>query len=96
MWEDQTFDAVKSTALQDSRDLPGGRNLDTNYHYLKLEADADTKPTPNFGGFLDKVKRGQSAIGAEHAVPIILGAPPAPVTSYAVLVRIAGQVARHI
>ena len=51
------------------------RYLDTNYHYLKLEADASTKPTPNFSGFLDKVKRGQSAVGAEHAVPIILGAP---------------------
>lgn len=52
-----------------------GRYLDTNYHYLKLEADADLKPTPNFAGFIDKVKRGQAAVGADKAVPIILGAP---------------------
>eukprot|EP00208_Stichococcus_sp_RCC1054_P007050 CAMPEP_0206136888 /NCGR_PEP_ID=MMETSP1473-20131121/2104_1 /ASSEMBLY_ACC=CAM_ASM_001109 /TAXON_ID=1461547 /ORGANISM="Stichococcus sp, Strain RCC1054" /LENGTH=757 /DNA_ID=CAMNT_0053529723 /DNA_START=157 /DNA_END=2430 /DNA_ORIENTATION=- len=53
--------------------LDMSKYLDTNYHYLKLEADADLKPTPNFAGFIDKVKRGQAAVGADKAVPIILG-----------------------
>lgn len=42
--------------------------------YLKPELTQETQPEPNFADFIDKVKRGQSAVGKEHAVPILLGA----------------------
>lgn len=42
--------------------------------YLKPELVAETQPKPDFTDFLDKVRRGQAAVGKEHAVPIVLGA----------------------
>jgi hypothetical protein len=42
--------------------------------YLKPELTAETQPQPDFSDFLDKVRRGQAAVGKEHAVPVVLGA----------------------
>ena len=44
--------------------------------YLKPELTNDTQPQPDFSDFIAKVKRGQEAVGAQHAVPILLGAEP--------------------
>ena len=49
--------------------------FDTNYHYMVPELDAATLSAaqPEFTLFLDRVKRGQAAVGKEAAVPIIIG-----------------------
>eukprot|EP00892_Ulva_mutabilis_P010097 jgi/Ulvmu1/745/UM010_0118.1 len=47
--------------------------LNTNYHYLVPEISAATKPAANPAAFLDKVKRGQAAVGKESAVPMLIG-----------------------
>lgn len=58
-------------AIQPALDM--SKYFDTNYHYLKPELCEDSRPHPDFSGLLAKVKRGQVAVGKEHAVPIILG-----------------------
>ena len=50
--------------------------FDTNYHYLVPELTATVCPKPDFDIILDKVKRGQAAIGKDKAVPIIIGELP--------------------
>ena len=49
--------------------------FDTNYHYMVPELDAAVlaKATPDWSMFLDRVKRGQAAVGKAAAVPIMLG-----------------------
>jgi 5-methyltetrahydropteroyltriglutamate--homocysteine methyltransferase len=49
--------------------------FDTNYHYMVPELDAATLAgaKPDFTNFLDRVKRGQAAVGKEAAVPILIG-----------------------
>ncbi|PNH08972.1 5-methyltetrahydropteroyltriglutamate--homocysteine methyltransferase [Tetrabaena socialis] len=47
--------------------------LDTNYHYLVPELAADFAPQPDLASFLDKVARGQAAVGREAAMPIVIG-----------------------
>lgn len=37
------------------------------------ELDSSSTPKPNFAPFLEKVKRGQAAIGKAKAVPIVIG-----------------------
>ena len=64
-----------------ARGVPGiealdmSKFFDTNYHYLVPELTSSVSPKPDFGIFLDKIKRGQAAIGKEKAVPIIIGEP---------------------
>lgn len=41
--------------------------------YLKPELTAETQPKPDFSDFLDRVCRGQAAVGKERAVPVVLG-----------------------
>lgn len=70
-----------------ARGAPGAHALDmqkyfdTNYHYLVPELDADATPAADWSGLVDKARRGQAVLGAERAVPILVG----PVT----LVRLA-------
>ncbi len=49
--------------------------FDTNYHYMvpELSGAAVAGATPDWGMFLDRVKRGQEAVGKEAAVPILYG-----------------------
>ncbi|GLC44440.1 5-methyltetrahydropteroyltriglutamate--homocysteine methyltransferase [Pleodorina starrii] len=48
--------------------------FDTNYHYLVPELDADLAPAPDFAPLLDKLRRGQEALGSRQAaVPIVIG-----------------------
>ena len=49
--------------------------FDTNYHYMVPELDSATLTAakPDFTLFLDRVKRGQAAVGKEAAAPIIIG-----------------------
>lgn len=47
--------------------------FDTNYHYMVPELDQKSQPKPDFSSYLNKVKRGQDAIGKESAIPIIIG-----------------------
>ena len=64
-----------------ARGVPGiealdmSKFFDTNYHYLVPELTSTVSPKPDFSIFFDKIKRGQSTIGKEKAVPIIIGAP---------------------
>ena len=63
-----------------ARGVPGiealdmSKFFDTNYHYLVPELTSTVSPKPDFSIFFDKIKRGQSTIGKEKAVPIIIGA----------------------
>ena len=65
-----------------ARGVPGiealdmSKFFDTNYHYLVPELTSTVSPKPDFSIFLDKIKRGQAAIGKEKAVPIIIGELP--------------------
>ncbi|CAK0780359.1 hypothetical protein CVIRNUC_005025 [Coccomyxa viridis] len=62
-----------------ARGVPGiealdmSKFFDTNYHYLVPELTSTVSPKPDFSIFFDKIKRGQSTIGKEKAVPIIIG-----------------------
>lgn len=47
--------------------------FDTNYHYIVPELAVDFATQPTFDMFLDKVSRGQQAVGLAAAVPIVLG-----------------------
>jgi 5-methyltetrahydropteroyltriglutamate--homocysteine methyltransferase len=49
--------------------------FDTNYHYMvpELSGAAVAAATPDWAMFLDRVKRGQEAVGKEAAVPIVFG-----------------------
>jgi len=47
--------------------------FDTNYHYMVPELDSSSKPTADWSKLIEKVKRGQSAVGKEAAIPIIIG-----------------------
>ena len=49
--------------------------FDTNYHYMVPELDAATLAAakPDFAWYMDRVARGQAAIGKEAAVPILIG-----------------------
>jgi hypothetical protein len=63
---------ANTTSLLKSND---GDNLGCrpSADYLKPELTAETQPKPDFGDFLDRVRRGQAAVGKERAVPIVLG-----------------------
>lgn len=62
-----------------ARGVPGATALDmqkyfdTNYHYLVPELTDASTPQPDWTPVLEKVKRAQDAIGAESAVPIVVG-----------------------
>lgn len=45
----------------------------TNYHHLCPELTADSTPSADWSQLLDRVRRGQSTIGKEKAVPLLLG-----------------------
>lgn len=47
--------------------------FDTNYHYIVPELGIDFTPQPSLDLFLDKVARGQQAVGIAAAVPIVIG-----------------------
>lgn len=47
--------------------------FDTNYHYLAPELSPDSHPSPDWSPFIDRVSRGQAAVGKAHAVPILFG-----------------------
>lgn len=47
--------------------------FDTNYHCLIPEVGSWTEPRCDWSGLLDKLKRGQAAIGKKRAVPLLLG-----------------------
>ncbi len=53
--------------------LDMSKYLDTNYHYLVPELEANFAAKPNFGAFLEKVARGQEVLGVEAAIPMIVG-----------------------
>ncbi len=47
--------------------------LDTNYHYLVPELSANSAPAPDWSYLLDRARRGQAAVGAARAVPMVVG-----------------------
>ncbi|KAL4447714.1 hypothetical protein ABPG75_004933 [Micractinium tetrahymenae] len=47
--------------------------FDTNYHFLAPELTADSEPRPDWSPLLDRLKRGQEAVGRERAVPMVVG-----------------------
>ncbi|KAK9829533.1 hypothetical protein WJX72_006351 [[Myrmecia] bisecta] len=53
--------------------LDMSKYFDTNYHFMVPELDDTITPKPDFSNFLDKVKRGQAAVGQASAVPMIVG-----------------------
>jgi 5-methyltetrahydropteroyltriglutamate--homocysteine methyltransferase len=46
---------------------------DTNYHCLVPELADGSQPRPDWSPLLDRVRRGQAAVGVGRAVPILLG-----------------------
>lgn len=62
-----------------ARGSPGATALDmqkyfdTNYHYLVPELSDDSAPKPDWTPLVEKVKRGQAAVGVAAAVPILIG-----------------------
>ncbi|KXZ56801.1 METE protein [Gonium pectorale] len=47
--------------------------MDTNYHFLVPELDANFSPEPNYEWLVDKVAKGQAVLGAASAIPIVMG-----------------------
>ncbi|OQS02379.1 5-methlytetrahydropteroyltriglutamate-homocysteine methyltransferease [Thraustotheca clavata] len=47
--------------------------FDSNYHYEVPELNVHTTPKANFKNFIDTIKRAQSTLGKNKAVPVILG-----------------------
>ncbi|MFS8892281.1 5-methyltetrahydropteroyltriglutamate--homocysteine S-methyltransferase, partial [Synechococcus sp. R55.2] len=45
--------------------------FDTNYHYLVPEIEPEADPSPNFGDFLERVRRAQGILG-ERTSPVVL------------------------
>lgn len=68
---DLYFGAARGTTKAVALDM--SKLFDTNYHYLAPELTDDSAPSPNWEPLLDRVRRGQAAIGADHAVPILVG-----------------------
>lgn len=68
---EQYFACARGTNNSEALDM--SKYFDTNYHYIAPEITKNMKPRPNWKPFLEKVERGQQAIGADKAVPLVLG-----------------------
>ena len=71
---DQYFAMARGVPGIEALDM--SKFFDTNYHYLVPELTSTVSPKPDFSILLDKIKRGQAAIGKDKAVPIIIGELP--------------------
>ncbi len=60
--------------------------ITSNYHYMVPEFDETSKLAPDFSRFLDDCKRGLAFLGADRAIPVLLG----PV-SFVHLAKISGN-----
>ncbi|EFN57923.1 hypothetical protein CHLNCDRAFT_141995 [Chlorella variabilis] len=49
------------------------KHFDSNYHHIVPELDEQSEPRPDWSLLLDRVKRGQEAVGRERAVPMVVG-----------------------
>jgi len=65
------FGAARGTPSASALDM--SKHFDTNYHSLTPELSADSRPNPNWQPLLDRVRRGQAAVGKSCAVPILVG-----------------------
>lgn len=68
---DQYFACARGSKNSEALDM--SKYFDTNYHYIAPEITNDMKPCSNWQPFLEKVRRGQIAIGVDKAVPLVLG-----------------------
>jgi len=68
---DQYFACARGSKTSEALDM--SKYFDTNYHYIAPEITKDMRPCSNWQPFLEKVKRGQDAIGIDKAVPLVLG-----------------------
>ncbi|PSC76117.1 5-methyltetrahydropteroyltriglutamate-homoc ysteine s-methyltransferase isoform A [Micractinium conductrix] len=53
--------------------LDMSKYMDTNYHIIVPELCHDTAPCADWSPLLDRVRRGQDAVGVASAVPIVVG-----------------------
>ncbi|EEC47762.1 predicted protein [Phaeodactylum tricornutum CCAP 1055/1] len=47
--------------------------ITSNYHYMVPEFDKSSKIAPDFSSFISSVERGVGVLGAECAIPVVLG-----------------------
>lgn len=52
--------------------LDMSKYLDTNYHYLVPELEEGFEPQPDFAPILERLARGQAAVGKDAAVPMVV------------------------
>lgn len=68
---EQYFACARGSKNSEALDM--SKYFDTNYHYIAPEIMSDSNICPNWNPLLEKVKRGQDAIGIDKAVPLVLG-----------------------
>eukprot|EP00803_Ostreobium_quekettii_P006679 evm.model.scf_2322.1 EVM.evm.TU.scf_2322.1 scf_2322:720-7536(+) len=68
---DQYFAMARGAEGSPALDM--SKFFDTNYHFMVPELDDASEPKSDFTLFLEKVRRGQEAVGTERAVPIVIG-----------------------
>jgi 5-methyltetrahydropteroyltriglutamate--homocysteine methyltransferase len=62
-----------------ARGAPGAPALDmskffdSNYHFMVPELAEDFTPRPDFSALLERLQRGQAAVGRDAAVPMMVG-----------------------
>lgn len=68
---DLYFAAARGTEFAQALDL--SKYMDTNYHILCPELHSGSRPLADWSPLLDRVKRGQAIVGAQKAVPMVVG-----------------------